>query len=130
MTTTLYAGEKSGARILALGDSSSQVGTNFQLDVTTWDLIPAGEVGDVLFRSIDVSMAVTGGYAVGITPIVDGVNQAEQTFSGGDTGVVQLQAFVAVRGTRIAARVRTLSRFGPVELHSILTSFVILRNTP
>ena len=64
------------------------------------------------------------------TLFANATNQAEQTFSGGDTGVVQLQAFVAVRGTRVAARVRTLSRFGPVELHSILTSFVILRNTP
>ena len=127
---TLYVGESAGARILALGGASTQVGTDFQMDLTTWDLIPAGEVGDVLFRSIDVSLNVTGGYSIGITPIIDGVNQAEQTFSGGTTGVVQCQAVVAVRGTRIAARLRTVSRLGAVEVHTIKASFFVVRATP
>jgi hypothetical protein len=127
---SLYLGESAGARILAVGESATQVGDDFQIDVTTWDITPAGEMGDVSFRSIDVSLNATGGYAVGITPIIDGVDQAEQTFSGGTTGMVQCQAFIAVRGTRIAARVRTLSRPGALELYNIQTSYVIVRATP
>lgn len=128
--STLYLCEAAGARLFAVGDSIGQVSGNYQLDITTWDIIPAGEVGDCAFRTIDVAMSVTGGYWVGITPIIDGLAQAEQTFSGSDTGIVQLQAFVAVRGARIAARVRTLARYGDVELYTVKTSFVVLRTTP
>lgn len=126
----LYLGDATGARLLVVGDVLTQASGSYELDVTTWDIIPAGEVGDVAFRTIDVSMQVTGGYAVGITPIIDGVALEEQTFSGPDTGIIQPQAFVAARGSRIAARVRTLARFGDVELFTIKTSFVILRATP
>lgn len=129
-SSTLYLCEAAGARLFAVGDTIAQVNGTYQLDVTTWDIIPAGEVGDNTFRSIDVALGVTGGYAIGITPIIDGVAQDEQTFSGSDTGIVQLQAFVAVRGARIAARVRTLARYGDVELYTIKTSFVVLRSTP
>lgn len=128
--STLYLGETAGARIFAVGDTITQVTGTYQLDVTTWDLIPAGEVGDCLFRSIDASLAVVGGYSIGITPIVDGVSLDEQTFSGSDTGVVQCQAYFATRGARVAARVRTLARYGEVELHTIKSSHFVLRVTP
>lgn len=128
--STLYLCESAGARIFAVGDTITQVTGSYQLDVTTWDLIPAGEVGDCLFRTIDVSLYVVGGYSIGITPIVDGVEQSEQTFGGSDTGFVQCQAYLATRGARIAARVRTLSRVGDVELHTIKASGVALRVSP
>lgn len=140
MPGTCYLGEAFGARILRVGDDGTgplaQVddttndGRGFQLDVTTWDLCPAGEVGDVLFRSIDVAFACTNGYALGVTPIVDGTPLPEQTFSGAGTGERTAQAYLAVRGTRIAARVRTLRRLGDFELHNVGTSHVILRTTP
>lgn len=126
----LYLGEANGGRILRVGQGITQVGTAYQLDVTTWERIPVGDVGDVAFRSIDVAIKVTNGYAIGITPIIDGVSRQEQTFSGAGTGEVQLQAFIAERGTRIAARVRTLSRAGEVELHEISFSSVPLRRSP
>lgn len=126
----LYLGEATGARVLAVGDATTQVGTDFQAAWETWDLIPAGEVGDCLFRSIDVSGTADDGYAIGIVPIVDGVEQPEQTFSGAGTGQFTAQAYLAVRGARIAARVRTLSRTGAVALHNIAASFVVLRATP
>jgi hypothetical protein len=128
--SVLYLCEAAGARLIAVGDTIAQVAGSYQLDVTTWDIIPAGEVGDNSFRSIDVVLGVAGGYSVGITPIIDGVAQTEQLFSGAESGIVQLQAYVAVRGARIAARVRTLARYGDVELYTIKTSFVILRQTP
>lgn len=127
---SLYLCESAGARIFAVGDTIAQVTGSYELDVTTWDLIPAGEVGDCMFRTIDVSLNVVGGYSVGVTPIVDGEEQPEQTFGGADTGFVQCQAYIAVRGARIAARVRTLSRVGDVELHTISASGVVLRAVP
>lgn len=130
MGGTLYLCEAVGARILRVGQGITQVGGSYEFDVTTWDIIPAGEVGDVSFRTIDVAIKVTNGYSIGITPIIDGVNRVEQLFSGAGTGVFQLQAFVADRGARIAARVRTLSRAGDVELHAINTSFVVIRRAP
>lgn len=108
----------------------SQVGDDYSADLTTWDVIPMGEVGDSSFRTVDVSLKVDNGYAVGITPIVDGVSLAEQTFSGSGTGEVTCQAFIATRGARIAARVRTLSRAGAVEVHNVTCSFVPIRRVP
>jgi hypothetical protein len=128
--STFYFGERSGGRVLAYGDASTQVGDDFQVDFTTWEQIPAGEVGDCLFRSIDVSLNAESGYAIGITPIVDGESLTEQTFSGATTGEVQCQAFFAERGTRCSARVRTLSRTGGLTFHNVALSSVVIRRTP
>lgn len=130
MSSTFFLGEKSGGRVLAYGDSTSQVGTDFQASLTTWDLLPAGETGDVLFRSIDVSFYASAGYSIGITPIVDGVSLAEQTFSGAGTGEQQAQAFFATRGTRCAATVRTISRSGDLDLHNVQIAYYVVRETP
>lgn len=127
----LFLGEYSGARILTYGTGISQVGDDYQLDVTTWDVAPAGDVGDCVFRSVDVAFAYTNGYSIGVTPIVDGVAQAEHTFSGSGSGTNgQAQAQFAARGTRISARVRTLSRAGDIELRDIITSYAVIRQTP
>lgn len=130
MAGQLYLGEATGARILKVGQGIAQVGGTYDLDVTTWDILPAGEVGDCGFRSIDVAIKVSNGFSIGITPIVDGVSLEEQQFTGAGAGEKQCQAFLGERGTRIAARVRTLSRAGTVELHSINTSLVVLRRSP
>lgn len=128
---TLYLGQASGAGVLAVGGGViSQVGTNYQMDFTTWPLTPGGPAGDCLFRVVTAVIEATGGYNLGITPIVDGVSQDEQTFSGGTTGRVECQAFVAVRGASIAARVRTLARVGPVRVQDVTTAHVVLRATP
>lgn len=126
----LYLCESVGARIFAVGDTITQVVGSYELDVTTWDITPAGEVGDCMFRTIDVSLNVVGGYSIGVTPIVDGVSLTEQTFGNSTTGPVQVQAYFATRGARVAARVRTLSRVGDVELHTVLVSYVPLRQSP
>ena len=75
MASTFFLGERSGGRVLAFGDAATQVGDDFQVDFTTWEQIPAGEVGDCLFRSINVSFSAESGYAIGVTPIVDGIAQ-------------------------------------------------------
>lgn len=130
MSAVLYFGEASGGRILRYGTGITNVGTNYQLDLTTWDIIPATEVGDNVFRSIDVAFRCTNGYSIGITPIVDGVNLTEQTFSGAGTGDVQCQAFFATRGARCAARVRTLARAGEYFDLTVNCAFTTIRQTP
>lgn len=130
MAGQLYLGEAAGARIIKVGQGIVQVGDDFDLELTTWDLVPAGEVGDCGFRSIDVTIKCTNGYAVLITPIIDGVELTEQLFTGSGAGQFQLQAFVAARGARIAATVRTSGRTGDVEIFSVSCSFVVLRKSP
>ncbi len=130
MSSTPYLCEAEGARILKAGVGISQVGTEYQVQLETWDDVPAGPVGDVLFRSIDVVGKMTNGYSIGITPYIDGVAQVEQLFSGFGTGEFQAQAFFAVRGTRCAAKVRTLTRAGELEFHDISNAHVIVRSTP
>jgi hypothetical protein len=122
--------EAAGGRVLQWGTGPTQVGTEYQLDVITWEDLPLGEVGDVLFRSIDVSFKHTGAFLVGITPIIDGIDQSEQQFSGSGAGITTCQAFVAVRGSRVAARVRTISRSGDIELENISTASVGIRTNP
>ena len=130
MAGTPYLCEANGARILRGGVGLTQLDTNFQIDFTVWDLVPAGEVGDVSFRSIDVSGEMTNGLALGITPILDGKPLTEQQFSLAGTGPFQVQAFFATRGTRISARVRTLTRAGDVEIYNVQCAHVVLRDTP
>jgi hypothetical protein len=136
MTAVLYTGEAAGARVFRDGtgltnvDQSVGATSDYQLDVTTWDITPAGIVGDVVFRSIDAAFTCTNGYAIGITPIVDGIALPEQTFNGAGTGEQECQAFFAARGTRIAARFRTLSRRGDVEIHDLTCAHWVLRMTP
>lgn len=130
MTVTLFLCEASGARIIATNTGLTQTGTDFQGDVTTWDLAPMGEVGDVLWRSIDVSGSMSNGMSLGVTPIIDGMSQTEQTFSQSGSGEWTAQAFVAKRGTRIAARVRTITRSGDIELHNVTCAFVPIRKVP
>lgn len=130
MSSTFFLGERDGGRVLAFGDASTQVGGDFQVDFTTWDLIPAGEVGDVLFRSIDVAFNAESGYKIGVTPIVDGIPLIEQTFSGPTTGEAQAQALFATRGTRCSARIRTLSRSGGITWHNVKLAHVNIRMVP
>jgi hypothetical protein len=132
----MYTGEAVGARIFRYGTGITNIGksvgstTDYQFDAMTWDVVPATEVGDVVFRSIDASFKTTNGYAVGITPFVDGVALPEQTFSGAGSGEQQAQAFIAARGTRIAARFRTLTRTGDIEFHNLATSLSVIRTNP
>jgi hypothetical protein len=133
MAGITYLCEANGGRIFKQGVGITQVGDvapGYQLDLKTWDLLPAGEVGDVLFRTVNVAGRSTAGYAIGITPYVDGVAYPEQTFNSSKPGEYQLEAFVAIRGTRLVARVRTLSRVGEVEIDNVTTAIVPLRIVP
>jgi hypothetical protein len=127
----LYLGEYAGARVLTYGTGISQVDTDYQLDLRTWDLSPAGATGDVLFCSVNVAFRYSNGYALGITPYVDGVALTEQSFSGSGTSEAgQAQATFRSRGSTIATRIRTLSRSGTILVDDVQFSGVVIRVTP
>ena len=127
----MYVGEASGARVLAVGSGLHSVGTDHQGDVMTWDIAPAGEMGDCIFRSVGVSFTATNGWSIGVTVYVDGVSLGETAFGGdGATENGQAQVFVKRRGTTISVRVRTLSRTGTWALSNILVSHKALRLWP
>lgn len=139
MPTPCYLGEAAGARVLRVGTDAgagpaTQVGAfgdePVLLELETWDLVPAGEVGDCLLRSIDVTGTMTNGVRLGVTPVVDGVALPEQPFARAGAGEWTVQAYVAARGARFAARVRTLDRPGDLTVHNVTASFVVLRATP
>lgn len=127
---TTYLGEAAGPRVFLQGQGLTQVGSGYQLDLETWDITPAGAVGTCSFRSVDVTFLASNGYSIGVTPIVDGVAQLEQLFSGVGAGEVKCQAFIALRGARIAARVRSLALTGDLDVHDVSCEYVVLRAAP
>jgi len=127
----LFLGERAGARILAVGASLASLDTDHQGDFTTWEFLPAGEMGDVVFRSLGLSFTASNGYSFGITPYVDGVSLGEQAFGGSGTVTNgQAQVYVKARGTRIAARVRTLTRTGDITISNLQVGFWPIRTWP
>jgi hypothetical protein len=127
----LHIGEAAGARVLAVGQGLHTVGTDHQGDVTTWDVAPAGEMGDCVFRSVGVSFTASNGWSIGVTVFVDGVSLGERSFGGvGATENGQAQVFVKRRGARLSVRVRTLSRTGTFSLSNIQMSYKGMRQWP
>ncbi len=130
MAGTPFLVSATGPRIFRLGTGIAQDGVNYQAQLDTWDAAPEGESGANLFRVIQVAGKATNGYAIGVTPVVDGVDEPEQTFGGAGTGEFHVDAFFSARGTRLAARIRTLSRTGEVEIHDVAYAMVPLRSVP
>lgn len=132
----VYFGEAAGARVIRYGLGFDQVGDAYAFDVETHPMRPGGDVGDVVFRTIDLVLRHTLGYSIEVTPIVDGVLRVPQQFSGGAPAGglleenVELHAFVALRGNHVAARVRSLALAGETEIADLLSSHTIVRATP
>lgn len=127
----LYVGEASGGRILQVGVGLTTVGTNHQGEYTTWELTPAGEMGDCLFRSVGISFTASNGWSLGVTVFVDGVSLGEQAFGGtGVTANGQAQVYCKRRGTRVSVRVRTLTRTGAISFTNAQASLKIIRVWP
>jgi hypothetical protein len=132
----LYVGEAAGARILRYGIGVTQVGDAYALDVQTWDIRPAGDVGDAVFRTIDILLRHKAGYSIQVTPVVDGVPLQPQNFGGGaplatePEEVRAIQAYVGRRGNSLAVRIRTLSLLGETEIVDVSWSGAVVRETP
>lgn len=129
-----YLAEADGSRIIRSGTGLTQVtssGTEtVNLVVETQDLLPAGEVGDVVFRAVDVAGWASNGWAIRVTPYVDGEALTAQSFSGSGEGQWVAQAFIAERGVRISAVVETTTRTGDVQIDSIAIQYKTIRVVP
>lgn len=134
MSGYLYAGESDGGRIVRFGTGTTQVtpsGTEaVLLDVETWDLLPMGPSGDCVFRSVVVVIAYTNGYAIRVTPYVDGEALTAQSFSGSGSGTTDCQAWIKGRGARMRVKVEQTSRTGDLELVDIRLAYVPMRQLP
>lgn len=135
----LFVGEAAGARVIQTGTGLADVTTGDPLDVlfdaTTHPLFPAGGAGTCLFRFIDVEIRHDTGFAIGITPIVDGIPLVEQFANApppvsGATAIDHAKARFAQRGTSIAARVRMTKATGSMELADMAVAYTVLRSAP
>lgn len=135
MTQFAYLGESDGGRIIRLGGAAlAQITTAGSEAVLprweTWDVLPMGAAGDVVFRMVVVTLEVSNGYAIRVTPIVDGTALQAQEFSGGGAGRKVCQAAVSARGASCAVLVEVLSRTGDLEVVNVEVAYFPLRAIP
>lgn len=131
----IYAGEANGGRIIRYGvDLLTQITSSGSEDVLlalgTWDLVPSGEAGDNVFREVIATVRYINGFAIRITPSIDGIALAPQDFNGVGAGTLDCQAFVAARGARIAVTVEQITTTAPIELVNVQVAYVALRQVP
>lgn len=134
----VYLAESNGARLVRYGTTTAaQVTsggtTTVEFQAYTWDLMPAGEVGDVIFRQVDLTMKTAASLTVAVTPVLDGVAQATQTVSTPAAGVVAFQVPIPqsfARATRLALQIATVGRTADVELHQAEVELTIIRQAP
>lgn len=127
----LYFGEATGPRVFQYGVGLSQLDDNYQPSFETWDMTPAEEVGDVVYRSLSLSFSYTNGYSLGVTPVIDGTLLSESQFNGvGSAMNGMAQIFLGVRGTRISANVRVISQQGQYSFFNLQATFTPIRVWP
>lgn len=137
----VYFGQVDGPRILRYGEGHQLVqGDGTLADYTArlelWALEPMGPVGDIVFRSIDLKLRHTLGYSVTVTPVVDGVADTPQTFSGGPAPggeqeeYVELQAPITRRGSQVSAIVELDASYTVQDIVTISASGMPLRQVP
>lgn len=135
----LCIGQAAGGQVLAVGqgptDWSGTAAVPVLASCTTHDMFPGGTGGSCVFRGVVVVVRHDAGYALTVTPVVDGVAQPAQAFNGGapaagSDGLVTLRAPLSVRGTRLAAVVQETQAFGNFELANVAAQFVVIRTAP
>lgn len=135
----LYLGESAGARVVSVGSGIADVtptGTEpVLLACQTHDLFPGGTGGTCIFRGVSLVFRHDAGYAIDVTPIVDGQPQATQHFNGsapstGSDGLVTILAPLGVKGTRIACQLAETQAFGSFEVADLAAQYVVLRTAP
>lgn len=132
----MFVGELSGARVIQVGvgvnDATAAGTASVLFDALTQDAFPGDGGASIMFTGIFVTIRHTNGFSVGVTPIIDGVSDAEQTFMSasapvGSDGLQTVKAFFRVRGERCAARVRQVASSDVVELVDIALTYVPIR---
>lgn len=131
----VFLGESNGGRIIRLaGAPLTQIKTagseDVLLDVTTWDMVPAGESGDCVFRMVIVTVKYSNGFSIQVTPTVDDVALPAQSFSQAGSGTFPCEAYVVGRGAKLSVRVQQRARTGDLELVNIKAAYVPLREVP
>lgn len=131
----VFLGESNGGRLIRLaGAALTQITTassqDVLLDVETWDMVPAGESGDCVFRMAIVTVKYSNGFSIEVTPKVDDVELDAQSFSQQGSGTFPCEAYVVSRGAKLSVRVRQLARTGDLELVNIKAAYVPLREVP
>lgn len=126
----VYWCEANGNRLFQYGLGLTQLGQPYQPYLATWDMTPMGESGKCIFRAINFEVNASNGYTIGITPVIDGVPLAQQTFQGSGTGEVSLEAPIFLSGRRIAAQITVLQVPGDIDIHNIRAAFVPQRQWP
>lgn len=135
MSGYLYLGEGDGGRIIRVTPTATTHVTTASTTPTlsrleTWDLVPAGPSGDVVFRMVIVTVAYDDGYQIRVTPSVDGVALLAQDFSGSGRGTADCQAFVARRGARLSVVCEQLARTGSHEWVDVQAAYLPIRVVP
>lgn len=143
MSPWAFFGQADGPRIVRYGEGHQLVQSDgssvaYKSRIEVWDTGPAGPVGDVVFRSIDLKLRHTLGFSVTITPIVDGVadDNAAQSFSAGPPAgglleeYVELQVPLAKRGVEISAVIELDSTYAVQDVVQVQASGVPLRLVP
>lgn len=132
----LFVGELAGARVIQIGvgvsDATASGTAPVLFDVLTQDIFPNDGGASMLFHGLIVTIRHTNGYSIGVTPIVDGASDPEQTFMAfsapaGSDGIQTVKAPFRLRGERCACRVRQLAASDVVELVDIALEYVLLR---
>lgn len=134
----LHIGELSGARVIKVGAGTTDalVGSTAPVlfDCLSHDAYPGQGGASILFTQIDVTLRAPNGYAIAVTPIVDGQPDQEQYFAGpapatGTDGAFTIRAPFRLRGERIACRLRQTTSADSLEIADIAYEFVPLRST-
>lgn len=134
----LFVGELVGGRVVQVGVGVTDCTTDSTQDVLftalTQDVFPGDGGASVLFTGLFVTVRHTNGFSLGVTPIVDGKSDAEQTFMftgapAGVDGIETVKAFFRLRGERCACKVRQIAATDVVELVDIALTFVPIRSS-
>jgi len=98
----------------------------------TWPDRPLGDDGECIFRWLTALVRHTNGYAIRMTPIVDGVPGPDVDFNGaapaaGSEEVARLRCWPMLRGNRIEAIVKTTALLGPIEMVDVQYGYAPIR---
>lgn len=136
MSGYVYVGESDGGRVIRTGtDALTQVTTASTESVLpyleTWDIQPLGPSGDCVFRSVVVAVTYSNGYAITVTPYVDGVAYESQSFSGSGSGKTAVTAWLRnARGATCRVVVQATSRTGDLRFEVTDLFYVPMRRIP
>ena len=135
MSGYLYAGESDGGRLVRFGGSATTqittAGTQSVLPyIESWDIQPMGPSGDCVFRSIVVTVLYDNGFAISVTPYVNGVALETQSFSQSGAGKYDCQAWVKARGSRCRVVVQGTARTGGLQFEVTDCFYVPMRRVP